>query len=285
MKKILTTILAAFVGIITCIHPVKINADLDNYQNKKSLEEKYYEILNDKLSVFSMKQSEEKSESDFYSSEFAVFNSVNTAPTAEIIEEQVKKKKKEAIINDSSNNLLMYASVIDSNHMKLIIDGNVFEIVADENNVYCVSSSGKTLKIMENITEDPTELINNLETYSTRSGSWVLVTQHLKGTNNMLLQAISEVSTVGGAVAWACGNALFGSIFTITGLFSYVGQKLTVTLYTDYDRYYRSDCTTYIRDYIRFYQYNNYTGYVGAGNSYFHSVRPDYSGQNCMAYY
>lgn len=31
MKKILTTILAAFVGIITCIHPVKINADLDNH--------------------------------------------------------------------------------------------------------------------------------------------------------------------------------------------------------------------------------------------------------------
>lgn len=62
MKKILTTILAVFVGIITCIHPVKINADLDNYQNKKSLEEKYYEILNDKLSVFSMKQSEEKNE-------------------------------------------------------------------------------------------------------------------------------------------------------------------------------------------------------------------------------
>lgn len=51
MKKILTTILAAFVGIITCIHPVKINADLDNHQKKKSLEEKYYEILNDKFRI------------------------------------------------------------------------------------------------------------------------------------------------------------------------------------------------------------------------------------------
>ena len=59
MKKILTTILAAFVGIITCIHPVKINADLDNHQKKKSLEEKYYEILNDKLSVFSISILEE----------------------------------------------------------------------------------------------------------------------------------------------------------------------------------------------------------------------------------
>ena len=247
-------------------------------------EEKYYEILNDKLSVFSMKQSEEKSESDFYSSEFTVFNSVNTAPTAEIIEEQENCGKKEAIINDSSNNLLMYASVIDNEHMKLIVDGNVFEIVADENNIYCISSSGETLKVMENVTEDPTELISNPEKYSARSGSWVLGAQHLKGTNTMLLQAIAEISAVGSYVTWKCKNELFNTIFTITGIFAFIGQKLTVTLYTDYDRYYRSDCTTYIRDYIRFYQYNNYTGYVGDGNSYFHSVRPDYAGQNCMAY-
>lgn len=284
MKKILTTILATFVGTITCIHPVKINAYLDTHQKGKSLEEKYYEILNDKLSDFPMEQTEERSESDFYSSEFAVFNSVNTAPTAKIIEEQENDGKKEAIINDSSNDLLMYASVIDSNHMKLIIEGNVFEIVTDENNVYCVSSSGETLKIMENIAEDSTELIDDLETYSARAGSWVLVAQHLKGTNTMLLQAMSIISTVGGTVTWKCSNKVWGAIFSITGLFALVGQTLTVTLYTDYDRYYKSDCTTYIKDYIRFYQYNNYTGYVGAGNSYFHSVRPDYSGQNCLAY-
>lgn len=284
MKKILTTILAAFVGTITCINPVKINADLDSHQKKKSLEEKYYEILNDKLSVFSIEQSEERNESDFYSSEFAVFNSVNTAPTAKIIEEQENDGKKEAIINDSSNDLLMYASVIDNSHMKLIIEGNVFEIVATENNVYCVSSSGETLKIMENITDDQTELIDDLETYSARAGSWVLVAQHIKGTNTMLLQAIAVVNTVGSIVTWKCKNKVFGAIFNIVGLFTLVGQQLTVTLYTDYDRYYKSDCTTYIKDYIRFYQYNNYTGYVGAGNSYFHSVRPDYSGQNCLAY-
>ena len=29
-------------------------------------------------------------------------------------------------------------------------------------------------------------------------------------------------------------------------------------------------------------EYNNYTGYVGAGNSYFHSVRPDYSGHGSL---
>ena len=130
-------------------------------------------------------------------------------------------------------------------------------IVADENNIYCISSSGETLKVMENVTEDPTELISNPEKYSARSGSWVLGAKHLKGTNTMLLQVIAEISTVGGYVALKCKNELFSSIFTITGIFAYIGQKLTVTLYTDYDRYYRSDCTTYIRDYIRFYQYNN----------------------------
>ena len=284
MKKILRIIFAIFLGTITCIRPTKINAKSEDYRAENSLEEKYYEILNNKLTALLPNQSEGKSESNFYSSEFTVFNSVNTKPAVQIVEERENGNEKEAILNDSSNDLLIYASVIDSNRMKLIADGNVFEIVADENNIYCVSSSGETLKVMENRTEDPTELMDNLEKYSTRSGSWVLGAQHLKGTNTMLLQAISEISAVGGLVAWKCKNDLFSSIFTITGIFAYIGQKLTVTLYTDYDRYYRSDCTTYVRDYIRFYQYSDYTGYAGDGNSYFHSVRPDYAGQNCMAY-
>lgn len=287
MKKTLSILLATLVGLITCIQPIAIVADSEEQPEMESLEERYYELLNEKIQNHSIQQVELNNEFEFYTSSFSIFNSIESIPTTNVLEEQENSySNKEAIISDSSNNLLIYASVIDDNHMKLIIEGNIFEIVADKNDVYCVSSSGETLKIMENISEDETQTIDQYaeENSSARSGSWVLVTRHLKGTNTMLLQAVSEISTIGGTVAWVCGNSLFGSIFTITGLFSYIGQKMTVTLYTDYDRYYKSDCTTYIRDYIRFYQYNNYTGYVGAGNSYFHSVRPDYSGQNCMAY-
>ncbi|MDX8420424.1 hypothetical protein MOZ60_10040 [Stecheria sp. CLA-KB-P133] len=280
MKKIANIILATIIGLTMVMKPVSVNASSES--GDLSLEDKYYQILASRFAKAPL-FSNNIGESKLYSSDFSVFNSIVTKPSAELIAEN--RNTGEAIIHDTNNDLLIYADIIDDSQMTMIVEGNKYTIIADENDIYCISQYGESLKVMEYTPDIPsTESLNKSEAIVASSGSWILMAQHIKGTNTLLLQAISEIATIGGTISWLCSNSLFGAIFNILGVFSYVGQKMTVTLYTDYDRYYKSDCTTYFKDYVRFYQYNNYTGYVGAGNSYFHSVRPDYAGQNCMAY-
>lgn len=63
-----------------------------------------------------------------------------------------------------------------------------------------------------------TESLNKSEAIVASSGLWILMAQHIKGTNTLLLQAISEIATIGGTISWICSNSLFGAIFNILGL-------------------------------------------------------------------
>lgn len=71
--------------------------------------------------------------------------------------------------------------------MKTIIDGYEYDIIADENNVYCVTPTGESLTIIEYSENSSSEFGNQIfseypaSTYGTVS--WILVAQHLKGTN------------------------------------------------------------------------------------------------------
>ena len=237
-----------------------------------------------------------------FKNEFSELNEIRQKPEGKVIEKSEDSYNSEAIVYDSSNNLYLYGKVVSDSEMLLLINGVEYTVVIDGSSIDLVSENGNRLRVYE-FAPDNTE---NVETQTDPSsqqlfaecssaqvssnGSWILLAQHLKGTSTMLLQAVSEVSFMSGIVCWACqslgaaGLGIVGGALNIVSLFSYIGEKMTVTLYTDYDKYCKGDCITYIHEYIRYYQYNNYSGYAGVADSYFHSVRPDYAGQNCLAY-
>ncbi|MDX8418937.1 hypothetical protein MOZ60_02380 [Stecheria sp. CLA-KB-P133] len=280
MKKIAKALIAVLVGIVVAFQPVSVYAAPES--DNLSLEDRYYRILASRIAK-SPHLAPVFEKNSLYADDFSIFSSINDKPTAEIVAEN--SNTGEAIIHDTNNDLLIYTDIIDDSQLTMIIEGNRYTIIADEYDIYCVSESGESLKVLEYLPDNPSNEDHSEEKMmAAASGSWILMAQHIKGTNTLLLQAISEIVTISGLVSWNCICPAIGRILVIVGIFTLVGQKKTVTLYTDYDRYYKSDCTTYFRDYVRFYQYNNYTGYAGDGYSYFHSVRPDYAGQNCLAY-
>ena len=270
----------------TCLLSAKpVYASTSGDTGGGSLLDRYYSLLELELAANRYSATDEHN-TNWYTSEFSIFDSVIDVPTISVLEDNTANGNKEAILKDTTNDMLIYASVIDDSNMNMIINGYEYSIVADDSSVWCVSESGDSLKILDSTsTDDPTESdLTATNSVNNTNGTWVLAAQHLKGTSTLMLQAISEISTVGGAIAWMCKCPTLSSFFTITGIFSFIGQKCSVTLYTDSDRYYMSDCTTYFKVVTRYYQYSNYTGPAGTGTSYFHSVRPDYAGQNCMAY-
>lgn len=286
MKKIINKLImfASCAIIGTCLISAKpVYASTSSETASGSLLDRYYSLL-ELESAANRYSTTDEHNTDWYTSEFSIFDSVIDVPTISVLEDNTTNGNKEAILKDTTNDMLIYASVIDDSSMNMIINGYEYSIVADESSVWCVSESGDSLKVLDNTsTDDPTEsYLTAINSENNTNGSWVLAVQHLKGTNTLMLQAIGIISSVAGVIVWKC-QAL-SMILNITGLFSSVGQSLSVTLYTDSDRYYMSDCTTYFKVYTRYYQYSNYTGYSGSGTSYFHSVRPDYAGQNCMAY-
>ena len=300
MKKLMIGLLSTMLSV--SVLPTTVAAEENENAESKNLKEKYYEILKTRKSVRKAKRTNEKEATEEYSEEFAILENIVDNPEAEIIEEAGKSVNNEVIIYDSANDIYVYANAIDDTNMELIVDGVEFDVVADKYEVNFISENGETLcaiqdqyetdegeNILEELSSD--EFVSyEASNASARAASWVLAASNLKGTTTLYLQAVSVLGIVSSVTKWGCKYVGSGNIkslttwFTVLGIFATVGQNLNVTLYTIYDRYYRSDCTTYIRDYTRYYQYNNYTGSVGTAYNYFHSVNPSNAGQNCVVY-
>lgn len=150
-----------------------------------------------------------------------------------------------------------------------------FDQNLENENYYLLSENGNKLNIIE------TSIINGIDdnepTIQPRA-SWILMGSNLKKTNKAWVTVLSIISTVTG------GGSLIKASHPILSVFSFVGDQLFVTLYIKFSQSYRSDCTSYIKEIDDYYQYSNYTGSIKSKTIYFYSVRPDYAGQNCMAY-
>lgn len=60
-----------------------------------------------------------------------------TKTSAELIAEN--RNTGEAIIHDTNNDILIYADIIDDSQMTMIVEGNKYTIIADENDILYLS--------------------------------------------------------------------------------------------------------------------------------------------------
>lgn len=291
MKKLAIETIATM--FLVSMISVPVAAKENEKEDNKNLKERYYEILSSKSSNINNINEEN---STVYSEEFAILSLVKNSPEMQVIEDANKETDNEAIIYDSANDIFVYANAVDETKMELILDGIKFDVELVGNKVNYVSQNGKVLTVFEYIPEsDESEIMQNVindknNLTSAKAGRWILAASGVRGRTNMLLEALSYAVTAAGVIVWTVskiGGVTFStidSVLTWTGAFTAVGQVLYQTAYTVYDRYYKSDCTTYYKDIITIYQYSSYTGKVGNATNYFHSVNPSSAGQNCLAY-
>ena len=249
-------------------------------ENRRTIIENYDRLVELK-SLHGDDRKTVKESNYMYPEDFDIFNRCSFFPEFNTVD--FDEKTNEVILYDITDDLYIYAKKLDEDEVFLKIDDNEFLVQSTLEDMVFISKSGNRLVVFETLYNEGTptrlDMINNL-TGNTK-GSWILTGSHLKKTNTLLLEAISIMSGIASCIP-------LGTAFTVTlsiiGVFSAVGQRSYVTLYIDYDMYYRSDCTTYLREYDRYFQYSNYSGNAGASNYYYHTVRPDYAGQNCLAY-
>lgn len=310
MKKILTPILAAFIGIITCTNPVKINADLDNPQKKKSLEEKYYEISN--------LQSQEQEIYDQMVQENA---DIETDPI-ELIDENTEYKFVSSCENETYANTIVQSSDGDvyamieidkvTDEITVQINESTYSLNSNGENITLISDDEDIINVVETIYEDESDAIhssylgnntvigNNIDdtaVATTASTTWLYKSGPFHKTTKMNFEILNILNIAGGAYTCTGHHPVLGTIVFIYGLAVSVGQTVSPTIHIQFYQEHASDCFTYIREtdyYYGAYSESSGTFYepitTSSGSikytySYFHSVRPDQTGNSaCMAY-
>ena len=203
-----------------------------------------------------------------------------------------KSEKSKIILKDDLNTPVYYASV-DNDEKILIQIGHQKYYIHSE-------TSGMNIRIV--LSTDDVSMDLYVEEYEdspikedyelfaaepiTRGAGayWLQESGGIKGTTGGWLTVIGIVVDAGGWVATLTGNVVGGIITQVVGSALTIGSLVYKTYYTITYQSQRSDCRSYIRQRKRFYQHNNYTGYLKQITSYFHSVRPDYAGGACMGY-
>lgn len=118
-----------------------------------------------------------------------------------------------------------------------------------------------------------------------RAGAyWLRESAGIKGQTGGWLKVLSIAADAGSIIGTVTGNALFGIGSIILSVGIKVGESFYQTLWTKKYQSLRSDCKTYVRERIDFYQYNDYHGFIKRHYNYFHSSRPDYAGGSCTNY-
>jgi len=206
--------------------------------------------------------------------------------------ETIKDEISAAILYDQHTNTYFYleADYKDTNTATLVVNRNQYTIAIEGYNMYLVDNHNNVFQFV--LSSDNGSLPNSIAQINKRDiksvyASWIFLSSGLTRTETSYLAIIETIAYISGAVYDVFQHPLFGIISILAGYIVDSGNGYAwVTLYIKYDLYYRSDCTTYYKEHYYLYSSSSYSNasYIDQGDRYYHSVRPDYAGQNCLAY-
>lgn len=240
-----------------------------------------YTLHNDENYITTENLDEELS--DLLDHDFFELKQIKRNLNVKLVESVSEKGINSSIMYDSENDIYFYVET-DKNDQNLLFYINEDKYILQEEygNYYLISESGSKLPLIE--TEHIENNLKSNELFAAQA-SWILLGSNMKKTNKAWVQVLSIISVVTGGGSLIKGmHPVIGVISFVTSVAATVGDKLFVTFYIIYSQSYRSDCTSYMKEVDNYYQYSNYTGFIKSQTVYFHTERPDYAGQNCLAY-
>lgn len=187
------------------------------------------------------------------------------------------------------------------------IDNETFLISGDDSDLSLVSDNGSELTFYEEVIDDdyPTPLtpaegqeVKNVDgdsptTYAT---SWKKLGGPMHKTSKMTFKVLEILGVVGSAVSLFV-DGILGTVVFIYSVAVSVGSTLKPTVHIKYYQYGASDCLSYIKEQKYYYgayseisktwyeQIKTKSGSAKVTYSYFHSQRPDYTGNSaCLKY-
>ena len=214
---------------------------------------------------------------------------------------------KDVIAYDSTDSsYVMLEQDMVNNTATVTVNHDTYSIVQEDSNIYIKSKNGGILAVYEEF-NDPSngiplvpaegqDIIEVDDNTSTTRTSWVKHGGPFHKTSKMIFEVLEIIGYVGSAVSLFVSGPL-GKVVFLSSIAVAVGKTISPTVHIKYYQYGASDCMTYIRE-ERFYygaysevsntyyeQITNKNGTPKVTYSYFHSQRPDYTGNPaCMGY-
>ncbi len=205
-----------------------------------------------------------------------------------------------------SSYILLEEDIVN-NTATLTIDNTTYLIDQKDSNLSLVTKNGSELIFYEEVIDEdyPTPLlpaegeeIKNVDGEAPSTyASWVKLGGPFHKTSKMTFEVLEIIGTVGSGVSLLVGGPILGTVVFLYTVAVSVGSTLKPTVHIKYYQYGASDCLSYIRE-EKFY-YGAYSelsntwfepiktksGSLKVTYSYFHSQRPDYTGNSaCMRY-
>ena len=178
-----------------------------------------------------------------------------------------KKNRDLSLINKGGNELVFYEEFIDETYPTPLMP-----------------AEGEEIRSIDG---------ENPSTYTT----WKMIGGPFHKTSKMSFKVLEIIGTVGSALSLLVGGSVLGTVVFLYTTAVSVGSTLNPTIHIKYYQYGAADCMTYIREMNYYYgayseiskkwfeQINLPSGASKVTFNYFHSQRPDYTGNPaCMSY-
>ncbi|MEG0296712.1 MAG: hypothetical protein RR620_08325 [Clostridium sp.] len=279
MKKLfreiaLSLVLLLGVSLLQPAHSV-YGAERTLVENKDILKE-YEELVKNSKPNYGLKTKNTNLNGDF-----DVLNLVTNSSESNIELINFKENKKSqsiiALNTDTDTYILIEANNV-SGKLVYIVNGEEFEFVQDRDNINLVSRNGYVLPVLITEYEDKGLVENEFRQYLSQDNlvktSFGREYGPFEKTNKVIVDVLGVVSLATGVLGYKIKHPVLGIISIVTGAISTIGGNSYATLYIQYYQSYATNDPTYVKQRERFYNYNNYTGFVKERTWYFHSSRP-----------
>ena len=260
-------------------------------------------VQNDDERVLDTSQLDVKNISDFIELTKVADDNISVETLYTYDDENVKN----IIAYDSTDSsYIMLEQDMVNNTATITVNYDTYAIVQNDNNIYIESQNGGVLPVYEEF-DDPltgTPLIpaegqevKNVDgdTPIART-SWKLLGGPYHKTSKMTFEVLEIISYIGSGASLYVHGPL-GAVVFISSVVVGVGKTLSPTVHIKYYQYGASDCLSYIREKKYYYgayselsntyyeQITNKNGSAKVTYSYFHSQRPENTGNPaCMKY-
>lgn len=319
MKKLMITMCTAALVLSTmCLN---VNASKGNYvysenpfeiknEEAKQKMETYLNMrdysrnaLNDDEKVLDISELDVKNISDFTELEKVADGNVNVETLYTYEDENVKN----IIAYDSTDSsYIMLEQDMVNNTATITVNHDTYAIVQNDSNIYIESQNGGALPVYEEFDDPSTgtplvpaegqevkDVDGDIPTVRT---SWRKLGGPFHKTSKMTFEVLEIISYIGSGASLFVSGPL-GAVVFISSVVLAVGKTFSPTVHIKYYQYGASDCLSYIREEKFYYgayselsnsyyeQITNKNGSAKVTYSYFHSQRPDYTGNPaCMGY-
>lgn len=211
--------------------------------------------------------------------DFSVLNQTSKDNSKEIVYSSETDSLSNVISYDKDTNIYsLLEANNDTGEVLYIVDNVPFKLKYEGADLNLYSENGEVLPLIITEYQDTLasdkDFVNKIPVANSQAAvyaaTWGTEYGPMYKTNKVLVDVLSDISLYTAYIR----HPIFGVISVISASLSAASNKMYCTLWIKYYQSLEVGNTTHVRERDDYYQYNNYTGYVGTNTIYFYTTRP-----------